>query len=68
MSKNSIKELRKTLGLSQKELGEKVGVDRGTISLWERGVTFPTKRHAGNLDTIFADCPPLPTCMQCSIP
>ena len=28
--------------------------------MWERGFSFPTKRHAGNLDTIFADCPPLP--------
>ena len=59
-NEKDIKALRKTLGLSQKELGKRVGVDRGTISLWERGVSFPTKRHAGNLDTIFSDCPPLP--------
>ena len=55
---NDIKTLRQTLGLSQKELGKKLGVRRDTISLWERGITSPTKRHAGNLDAIFADCPP----------
>ena len=59
-NEKDIKALRKTLGLSQKELGKRVGVDRGTISLWERGFTFPTKKHAGNLEAIFADCPPLP--------
>lgn len=56
---NNIKTLRKTLGLSQKELGERIGVDRCTISSWERGFNSPRKKHAGNLEAIFADCPPL---------
>jgi DNA-binding XRE family transcriptional regulator len=33
---------RKDLGLTQKELGEKLGVDRNTIARWENGkVKFP---------------------------
>ncbi len=64
MSKNSIKELRKTLGLSQKELGEKVGVDRSTVSAWERGVTIPKGKIAGNLQAVFEDCPPPPECTE----
>lgn len=54
---NDIKALRKTLGLSQQEFGEKVGADRSTVSLWERGVKTPKGRYAGNLQAIFDDCP-----------
>ena len=38
---NKILELRKKVGLSQEELGEKVGVTRQTISNWELGETSP---------------------------
>ncbi len=34
-------ELRKSKGLSQEELGEKVGVSRQTVSKWEVGKTIP---------------------------
>ena len=59
MNRNDIKNLRKTLGLSQQELGEKVGVDRNTISSWERGLNLPRGKLAGNLQAIFDDSPPL---------
>ena len=36
-----IKELRKREGLSQPQLAEKIGVTKGTISLWERGPRRP---------------------------
>ena len=34
-------ELRKEKGLSQEELGEKLGVTRQTVSKWELGNTSP---------------------------
>ena len=36
-----IQELRKGLGLSQEELGEKMGVSRQAISKWEGDQTIP---------------------------
>ena len=38
---NKILKLRKSKGISQEELGEKIGVTRQTISNWELGVTSP---------------------------
>lgn len=34
-------ELRRSHGLSQEQLGEKIGVTRQTISKWELGQTTP---------------------------
>ena len=36
-----IRELRKERGISQKELGEKLGVANTTVSIWERGEREP---------------------------
>lgn len=36
-----IKELRKRDGLSQPQLAEKIGLTKGTVSLWERGPRRP---------------------------
>ena len=36
-----IKELRKREGLSQPQLAEKIGLTKGTVSLWERGPRRP---------------------------
>ncbi|MBX9456152.1 MAG: helix-turn-helix domain-containing protein [Rhizobium sp.] len=33
---NDIKALRKTLGWTQAEFGDALGVDQSTVSLWER--------------------------------
>ena len=40
----NIKDRRIELGMSQRELAEKIGVDQTTVSYWERGVTAPTRR------------------------
>ena len=37
--KDRLKELRKTLGLTQNEFGEKIGATRDAIAAYERGVT-----------------------------
>jgi len=42
MNVNFIGPLREQLGLSQTELGEKVGVTRQTIAVWEKGERMPT--------------------------
>lgn len=39
--KEQIKELRKKRGLTQEELAKLLGVDRTTVTLWERGVNHP---------------------------
>jgi len=38
---NLISELRKKKGLTQQELGDKVGVGFRAVSKWERGITLP---------------------------
>lgn len=50
---NKILEFRKSLGLSQEELAEKVGVSRQTISKWELGETSPDITQAKELSKIF---------------
>ena len=38
---------RKTLGLSQKQLAGRLGVDPGTLSRWETGIQDPKGKHLG---------------------
>ena len=40
--KDKLKELRRTRGLTQKELGEKVFVSRSAIAKWENGLGLPS--------------------------
>ena len=58
-SKGNIKALRQILGISQKELAEKVGVERRTVGMWETGHQ-PQKRYVSKLEEIFDDCPKNP--------
>lgn len=50
---NEIIRLRKSMGLSQEELGEKIGVARQTISKWELNETSPDLKQACELSKIF---------------
>ena len=50
---NRILELRKKMGLSQEQLGEKVNVTRQTISNWELGETAPNPEQLKLLSQIF---------------
>lgn len=50
---NKILELRKKMGLSQEQLGEKVNVTRQTISNWELGETAPNPEQLKLLSQIF---------------
>lgn len=45
MNDIDIKEIRKSLGISQKELAEKVGVSANTIQNWEYGKPIPKSKN-----------------------
>lgn len=49
----NLKTLRKTKGLTQKELASIVGVDQRTISAWEKGVCEPSFALLSKLCEIF---------------
>ena len=38
----TMREIRKSLGLTQKEFGKKYGIPRRTIEDWDRGIKAPT--------------------------
>ncbi len=48
-----IKKLRIKTGLSQKELGEKLGISNQAISKWESGQSNPSAEHIFKLSKIF---------------
>lgn len=48
-----IQEYRKSFGMSQDELGQKLFVSRQTISLWEKGQTVPTIDNLPRLKEVF---------------
>jgi len=44
---------RKLLGLTQKELAHRLGIDPSTLGRWERGKSKPSKKPLENLTTFF---------------
>jgi tetratricopeptide (TPR) repeat protein/transcriptional regulator with XRE-family HTH domain len=42
---------------TQRDVGDKVGVDSKLVSAWERGVKFPTAQHRHQLCELFAKSP-----------
>ena len=55
-----LRNLRRSLGLSQAELAEKVGVGQDAISHYERGIRFPTPKHLRLLaETLHCNIPDL---------
>lgn len=48
----NLKQRREALGLSQEQLGAKVGVDAVTVSRWERGESIPQRRFWPKLSQI----------------
>ena len=39
---NKIAELRKSMGMSQRKLAEKIGTSQANLSRWEKGVVEPS--------------------------
>ena len=54
---NSIKELRKNKGLSQRALADLLEVNQPAVSQWERGVTTPSSHMLLRLSRIFEISP-----------
>ena len=52
---DNLKSLRKTAGLSQKQLAEKLDVDQRTVSAWENGVCEPSLQILVRLCEIFEE-------------
>ena len=50
---DKIKELRQAKGISQRELGEMLGVSDRAVSKWEKGITRPTAENMIRLAVIF---------------
>ena len=50
-----IKELRKSLNMTQEELAEKLNVNRSTVAMWETGAAMPRADKLPELAKIF-DC------------
>ncbi|MCK4661021.1 MAG: helix-turn-helix domain-containing protein [Phycisphaerae bacterium] len=44
--------LREALGLTQKEMGERLGVDKMTVSRWERGTIRPRDDSLASLERL----------------
>jgi len=44
--------LREGLGLTQKEFGERLGVDKMTVSRWERGAVRPSAESLRAMETL----------------
>ena len=51
--RNSLQEARRSVGLSQEEVAERLGVSRQTISKWELGETMPDICQAKCLATLY---------------
>ena len=45
---------RRLLGLSQAGLAEKLGVDRGTVGDWERGVRLPAEERLAAVEALLS--------------
>lgn len=59
-----LEKTRRTLGLTQQELGELTGVSGNTVGMWERGRRVPGPRAAARLRAFFGkrgmEMPPPP--------
>lgn len=53
MVKNRIAELRRSKGMNQRELGEKLGVGQTTVSAWERGQNEPDRETLFKMAKLF---------------
>jgi transcriptional regulator with XRE-family HTH domain len=55
---DDIKALRKSTGLTQKELAEALELDVSVVRDWEKGERFPTKANCDAMAQIEANPPP----------
>ena len=53
MLKDNLVMLRNTLGLSQEEVAEKIGISRQAYAKWEKGVTIPDVEKCNTLAKLY---------------
>ncbi|EOR27391.1 plasmid maintenance system antidote protein [Clostridium sartagoforme AAU1] len=53
MKVNGLKFIRKTFGLTMKELSDEIGVSSNTINLWEKGLLDVTEERLNQLAEFF---------------
>lgn len=53
----SIKQLRKSKNMTQKELAKQLGVNQTAVSQWERGITVPRRPMCIKLANLFGVSP-----------
>ena len=54
MTGDDVKELRKELGCTAKELAAALGVDQATVLGWEKASLFPTKVYVDQMNALRA--------------
>lgn len=54
---NCLKNVRNQSGMSQKSLGDAVGVSDRTIARWENGITYPREDDIGRLAQVLNVAP-----------
>lgn len=52
MSPDEVKELRKQLNCTAKELANELKIDSKTVMAWESGEMFPTKRYITQMEVL----------------
>jgi transcriptional regulator with XRE-family HTH domain len=57
MTPDDIKELRKALACTAKELAAALGVDQATVLAWEKAELFPTKAYVDQMAALRAKGP-----------
>ena len=56
----TLRRLRRTLGLTQKELGERCGLSASGIGMLERGLRLPSSKAQRRLRALLPSLPPRP--------
>ncbi len=54
MSPDELKELRKELACTAKELATALGIEQATVLAWEKGELFPTKQWVDKMEALRA--------------
>lgn len=57
MTPEEIKEVRKELGCTAKELAHAIGIEQATVLAWEKGDLFPTKPFIDKVNALRAKGP-----------
>jgi transcriptional regulator with XRE-family HTH domain len=57
MTPEALKQLRKELACTAKDLATTLGIEQGTVLAWEKGELFPTKQFVDKMEALRAKGP-----------